>query len=78
LGLERGKKFHAVDMVTQTVYNLPMLNEGGENITASWKVNSRTELNIQASRNRYFSEPTPLPAHRFMLSTLSAQLATAW
>lgn len=78
LGLERGKKFHAVDMVTQTVYNLPMLNEGGENITASWKVNSRTELNIQASRNRYFSEPTPLPAHRFTLSTLSAQLATAW
>lgn len=78
LGLERGKKYHAVDMVTQTVYNLPMRNEGGENIAASWRISARSELNIQAAKNRYFAEPSPLPAHRFTLKTFSAQLATAW
>lgn len=78
LGLERGKKFHAVDMITQTTYNLPMINEGGENIAATWKVSARSDINIQLSKNRYFAEPSPLPAHRFTLSTFSAQLATAW
>jgi hypothetical protein len=78
LGLERGKKFHVVDMITQTVYNLPMVNEGGANIAATWKVTPSSELSIQASKNRYFADPSPLPSHRFTLSTLSAQLATAW
>jgi hypothetical protein len=78
LGLERGQKFHAVDMVSQTVYNLPMRNEGGENIAASWKVSNQSELNIQASQNRYFAAPYPLPSHRFKLSIFSAQIVTAW
>ena len=78
LGLERGKKFHAVDMATQTTYNLPLTNEGGENIAATWKVSHRSDLSIQVNKTRYFSEPSPLPSHRLTLSTLSAQLATAW
>ena len=39
LGLERGNKIYAVDMTSQVVYNLPMLNDGGENITANRKLN---------------------------------------
>lgn len=78
IGLERGKRFHTIDMTTQTVYNLPMVNEGGENIAATWKVTPSSDLSVQASKNRYFAEPSPLPAHRFTLSTFSAQLATAW
>jgi hypothetical protein len=78
LGLERGKRIYVVDMATQTVYNLPMLNEGGENIAANWKLTSKTDLNVQFSKTKYLAEPTPLPAHRFTLSTLSAQIATAW
>lgn len=78
LGLERGKKFHAVDIITQTTYNLPMVNEGGENIAATWKVSPSSDVSIQASRNRYFADPSPLAPHRFTLSTFSAQLATAW
>ena len=78
VGLERGKRIYVVDMASQTVYNLPMLNEGGENIAASWKLGTKTDLNLQFSKTRYFSDPTPLPSHRFTLSTLSAQIATAW
>ena len=78
LGLERGEKFHAVDMLTQTTYNLPMLNEGGENIAATWKISDQSDLSILVSKTRYFSEPSPLPSHRFTLSTFSAQLTTAW
>lgn len=78
IGIERGKKFHAVDMLTQTVYNLPMVNEGGVNIAATWKLTPSSHLSIQASKNRYFAAPSPLPDHRFTLSTFSAQLATAW
>jgi len=78
LGLERGKRIFVVDMTTQTLYNLPMLNEGGENIAANWKLSSKTDLNLQFSKTRYYADPTPLPSHRFTLSTLSAQLATSW
>lgn len=76
LGLERGKRIYVVDMLSQTVYNLPMLNEGGENIAASWKVNSATNFNLQYSKNKYFADR--ITEHRFTLGTLSAQLALAW
>jgi hypothetical protein len=76
VGLERGKRIYVVDMASQTVYNLPMLNEGGENIAANWKLSPKTDLNLQFSKTRYYSES--VAAHRFTLSTLSAQIATAW
>jgi hypothetical protein len=76
LGLERGKRIYVVDMASQTVYNLPMLNEGGENIAANWKLSPKTDLNLQLSKTRYYAES--VAAHRFTLSTLSAQIATAW
>ncbi len=79
LGLERGKRIFVVDMATQTLYNLPMLNEGGENIAASWKLSPKTDLNLQFSKTKYFADiPYAPSAHRFTLSTLSAQLATSW
>jgi hypothetical protein len=78
LGIERGKRIYVVDMASQTVYNLPMLNEGGENISASWKLSPKTNMNLQFSKTRYYADPTPLQPHRFTLSTLSAQLVTAW
>lgn len=76
VGLERGKRIYVVDMATQTVYNLPMLNEGGESIATNWKLTSKTDLNVQFSKTKYYSES--VAAHRFTLSTLSAQIATAW
>jgi len=76
LGLERGKKVHAVDMQTQTVYNLPMVNEGGESIAATWMLTSQTNLSLQANHTKYHSES--VSAHNFKLNTLSAQIATAW
>lgn len=75
-GLERGRKVYGVDVQTQTVYNLPMLNEGGESLSASWALNRSTNLNLQANHTRYFSEL--IRAHEFSLNTFSAQLATAW
>jgi hypothetical protein len=79
LGLERGKRIYIVDMASQTLYNLPMLNEGGENIAASWKLNTKTRLHMQLSKARYFSDVPAAPyAHHLTLYTLSAQVATTW
>jgi len=74
LGLERGKKIYVVDMDSQTVHNMPMLNEGGENISATWKLSSKSNLNMQLSTTRYYAEPP----HHFTLNTISAQISTIW
>lgn len=76
LGLERGKKIYAIDVVSQTIYNLSMLNEGGENITASWKISPKTDFNLHWSRNKYLAD-RPW-GHRFFLQTLSANIAKKW
>lgn len=76
LGLERGKRIYVVDMATQTVYNLPMRNEGGENIAATWRLNSKSNLNLQFSKTKYLSS-IPL-THHFTLNSLSAQIVTSW
>ena len=76
LGIERGKRIYVVDMTTQTVYNLPMLNEGGENISASWKISPKSNFNMQFSKTRYLADQ--MSTHRFTLSTLSAEIATSW
>jgi hypothetical protein len=79
LGVERGKRMFIIDMATQTLNNLPMLNEGGESISANWKLSSKTDLNLQLNRTRYFADAQyMLAAHRFTLNTMSAQIATSW
>ena len=78
VGLERGQRIYVVDMASQTVYNLPMLNHGGKNIAASWKLSPKSNLDVQFSKTNYYAAPTPVPAHNFTLSTLSAQIATVW
>lgn len=78
VGLERGQRIYVVDMTSHTVYNLPMRNQGGKNISASWKLSPQSNLDVQFSKNNYEANPTPLPVHSFTLSTLSAQIATAW
>ncbi len=75
-GLDRGKKIYWVDMASQAVNNQPMVNEGGENITAAWRLNTQTHLTLQLSQTRYYAES--VAAHRFKLGSLSTQLAFAW
>lgn len=76
LGLERGQRIHAIDLGTQTLYNLPMVNEGGGNVAVSWKLSSNTDWNFQWSKNQYRTE---LPwIQRFKLSTLSTQISKTW
>jgi hypothetical protein len=76
VGLERGQKIYVIDVETQTLYNLPMQNEGGENITANWKISSQTELNMHWSKNKYLADQ-PL-GHRLSLRTLNAQITKKW
>jgi hypothetical protein len=78
LGLERGQKIYNIDVVTQTLYNLPMLHEGGESLSASWKVAPKTSFTLFAGKARYFFNPTPSIANHFSLATFSLQLGTAW
>jgi hypothetical protein len=75
VGLDHGKRIYWVDMASQTIYNQPMINEGSENIAASWQLNPKTKFNLQLNQTRYYAES--LGAHRFKLSTLSTQLAFA-
>jgi hypothetical protein len=76
VGVERGQKIYFVDIPTQTVYNLPYLNQGGEKIAATWMLNPTTQLSWVASQSRYLSN---VPAtHHFKLTTLAAQLTWAW
>jgi hypothetical protein len=76
VGFERGQKIYNVDMLTQTVYNLPMLNEGGESIAANWKISQDSDFVLHASTTRY-AAAFPMD-HQFKLHTLSAQLKTTW
>ncbi len=76
LGVERGKKIYFVDAVTQTVHNLPMRNDGGENISARWYLGAKTHLTLQLQQTCYFSNA--LTAHEFTLKTMSAQLGRDW
>lgn len=78
VGIETGKKFHAVDMTSQTVYNLPMTNTGGASIAAMWPLGTDTALNFQLSKTRYFAEQLLVPAHDFNLSTCSLQIKHTW
>lgn len=79
IGIETGKKYHAVNMASQTVYNLPMTNTGGASLTAAWALTANTALDLQLSKTRYFAEQLPyVPAHDFSLSTYSAQLKHTW
>lgn len=78
IGLERGQRIYVVDMASQIVYNLPMLNYGGKNISASWKLSPKSKLNLLFSKTNYYAAPMLLPAHNYTLSTFSAQFATVW
>lgn len=72
LGMERGHKIYFVDMTTQTVHNLPMRNDGGESISAIWKLNAKTQLTLQLQDTSFFSNT--FSSHDFSLRTFSAQL----
>jgi hypothetical protein len=76
LGLERGNRIYAVDMVSQVVYNLPMLNYGGESLSATWLIENKSSLTLQLSTTRYHSET--FTAHNFKLNTLSTQFMKNW
>lgn len=79
LGLEHGNKIYKVDMGSQTVYNLPMLNEGGESLAGSWQLNHKSALNVQLNSTRYYADTSVAPsAHRFSLNTLSFQFSSGW
>lgn len=76
LGLERGRRIYFVDMTTQTVHNLPMRNDGGESISARWKLSHKTQFTLQLQQTCYFSNA--YTAHDFNLRTLSAQFGSVW
>jgi hypothetical protein len=79
VGIEAGKKFHAVNMTSQAVYNLPMTHTGGASINAVWPLGTGTALNLQLSKTRYFAEQLPfVPAHDFSLSTCNLQIKHTW
>ena len=79
LSVERGQKFHAVDMHAQSVYNLPMINQGGHSLTGTWTLSKTNAINLQASKTRYTeSLPAQTSAYNFIMRTFSAQLTHAW
>ncbi len=78
IGVEHGKKIYWIDMTSQTLYNQPMIDEGGESISASWQLAPKTSLNLLLNQTRYYYHSEFVAAHRFKLNTLSTQLVCAW
>jgi hypothetical protein len=76
LGVESGKKIYYIDMVSQSIYNLPMLNEGGKNIALNWKVSPKASMTVQWSKNKYRADQPAL--HHYDFSVLSTQITKAW
>jgi hypothetical protein len=76
LGLERGQKIYSLDVDKQFIYNLPMLNQGGENIAVHWNMSQQTTLHAMLSKNKYTAEQ-PFK-HSFMLTSLAVQIAKSW
>lgn len=77
LGIETGEKIYHVDMVSQSVYNLPMLNHGGKTVTAMWSLTPQTQFTLQLSQHKYYSSLNG-QAHDFTLTTISAQTSVTW
>lgn len=76
LGLERGQKIYTLDVDKQYIYNLPMLNQGGENIAAQWNIGHKATLQAMLSKNKYLADQ---PFKRdFMFTTLGVQVSKSW
>ena len=76
LGLERGQRIFTLDVDKQYIYNLPMLNQGGENIAAHWKMAQQTTLHAMLSKNKYRSDQ---PFNRdFVFTSLGVQISKSW
>jgi hypothetical protein len=73
---EFGHKIYNIDMTNKILYNLPMRNDGGRNISAIWQINTTNALTLNVGKMHYSSDlPT---AHNFTLNTISTQLSTNW
>jgi hypothetical protein len=55
IGIDRGEKIYYLDMLSQSAYNLPMLNNGGHSITGMWHLNSNINFKIHINQTKYTS-----------------------
>jgi len=76
LGFETGQRIYNIDTATQTVYNLPMLNKGGRNISANWELSPTEKVVLYSARSKYSAAEPFL--HNFNLNTLGFQYLTSW
>lgn len=72
VALERGEKIFFVDMQSQTVYNMTMLNKGGHSVTSTWPIQPKIDFTLQFNQNKYSLR------NDFTLTTISAQMAITW
>ena len=72
MALERGGKIFFVDMQSQTVYNMSMLNKGGHSVASTWSIRPKVDFTLQFNQNKYSQR------NDFTLTTLSAQTSIGW
>ena len=72
MGLERGEKIFFVDMQSQTVYNMTMLNKGGHSVASTWSIQPKIDFTLQFNQNTYNL------SNDFKLTTVSAQSSIGW
>lgn len=77
LTLDGGEKIYHIDMVTQSVYNLPMLSKGGQSLALKWSLSSRSQFSVQLSKTHYDAS-TGAGLNHFTLNNVSAQSAFNW
>ena len=72
VALERGEKIFFVDMQSQTVYNMSMLNKGGHSVASTWSIRPKVDFTLQFNQNKYSQR------NDFTLTTVSAQTSIGW
>lgn len=76
LGRQFGQRIYNVDMNSQLVYNLPMLNKGGVSVSTSWLFDSKNEIRFHISHTNY--EAQYPSTHEFTLNTFTFQYLAPW
>jgi hypothetical protein len=77
---DQGDRLFQVNMLTQTVNNLSMINRGGESIALTWVLSDKTKFSAELRKNRYRSaiETPGVNLTNFSLANVGIQFTKKW
>jgi hypothetical protein len=76
LGFQSGNKIYYIDIDSQVNYNLPLMNNGGTILAASWVIGSKTKLGLQWMNSKLFTNEIYL--QHFYLNNFGMKITSSW